>query len=152
MPPFSFDWIEAGRLLACSFPETDADIAQLGALGVTAVVNLDEAPSLLDVSPTPGLTTLHLPVPDFTPPPPAALAQIVAFVQSHNALGEAVAVHCRGGLGRTGTAMACILVSRGATADAAIARIRAQRPGSIETIAQEEAVRAFAAQLDHSRK
>jgi atypical dual specificity phosphatase len=60
-----------------------------------------------------------------------------------------VAVHCGGGLGRTGTLLACYLVSaEGLPADAAIARVRAARPGSVETEDQEQAVRRYAERLN----
>jgi atypical dual specificity phosphatase len=54
-------------------------------------------------------------------------------------------VHCAGGLGRTGTVLAAYLVHRGRSAEEAIAEIRRQRPGSVETPAQADAVRQFAA-------
>ncbi len=59
--------------------------------------------------------------------------------------GEAVAVHCGAGLGRTGTLIAAWLTTQGRTADEAIAEVRARRPGSIESEAQSAAVRTFAA-------
>lgn len=52
--------------------------------------------------------------------------------------GERVFVHCRGGLGRTGTLTAEILVELGEPLDIAMQRIRAARPGTIETQAQED--------------
>ena len=55
--------------------------------------------------------------------------------------GERVVVACRGGLGRTGTAVACLLVDGGVAAAEAMARVRAARPGTIERRAQEEFVR-----------
>jgi len=55
-----------------------------------------------------------------------------------------VAVHCTAGLGRTGVVLACHLVTRGMSADNAIARIRRLRPGSIETDEQAIAVDEFA--------
>ncbi len=58
------------------------------------------------------------------------------------AAGGKIVVHCLGGLGRTGTVAGRLLVEFGDTPEAAIARIRAARPGSIETTGQEDYVRS----------
>ena len=47
-----------------------------------------------------------------------------------------VLVHCKGGLGRAGMVAARILIERGEAAARAIAKVRAARPGAIETKAQ----------------
>lgn len=52
-------------------------------------------------------------------------------------------IHCAAGIGRTGTMLACCLVSEGITANDAIDRIRLMRPGSIETLEQEDRIREF---------
>jgi ADP-ribosyl-[dinitrogen reductase] hydrolase len=55
--------------------------------------------------------------------------------------GHDVLVHCRGGLGRAGMIAARLLVELGMDPAEAIARVRAVRPGAIETREQERFVR-----------
>jgi ADP-ribosylglycohydrolase len=56
------------------------------------------------------------------------------------ALGGRILIHCRGGLGRTGIVAARLLVEFGEDPAAAIRRVRAARPGTIENRRQEEYV------------
>jgi protein-tyrosine phosphatase len=56
-----------------------------------------------------------------------------------------VAVACMGGVGRTGTVVACALVAAGWSAAEAIGEVRRLRhPTAVETPAQEAFVEAFA--------
>lgn len=55
--------------------------------------------------------------------------------------GADVVVHCRGGLGRAGTISARLLIELGTEPEAAMARVRAVRPGAIENDLQEAYVR-----------
>ena len=54
--------------------------------------------------------------------------------------GEGVVVHCRGGLGRTGLVAARLLIELGEHPPAALRRVRAARPGAVETHEQERYV------------
>ena len=47
-----------------------------------------------------------------------------------------VLLHCAAGLGRTGTVAAKLLIASGVPAPQALARVRAVRPGTVETAAQ----------------
>ena len=58
-----------------------------------------------------------------------------------------VLVHCRGGLGRAGTIAARLLIELGMEPTKAIERVRAVRPGAIETNDQVRFVRGIGA--DH---
>lgn len=53
-----------------------------------------------------------------------------------------ILVHCRGGLGRSGTLAAMMLIERGMEAERAIRQVRERRTGAIETVGQERFLRA----------
>jgi atypical dual specificity phosphatase len=137
------DWIEEGKLLACAYPRRKAALEALAGHGVKVVINLHErahGPGRLDPH---GIVEIHLPVRDFTAPTPEQLERGVAEIERAIRDRKIVAVHCGGGLGRTGTLLACYLVSQGMTTVDAIAEVRRLRPGSIETREQVNAVLAF---------
>jgi len=142
-----FTWIVPERLLACRYPFDREALERLSALGVRGLVNLAEMRHDQTVLAELEIIETHLPVPDLTPPSPDDIQTAIEVIESAHAAGYPVAIHCAAGLGRTGTVMAAWLVTQGLDADAAIARIRELRPGSIETDEQEEAVRDFARSL-----
>lgn len=75
-----------------------------------------------------------------------AIADLYARARS----GQLVEVACYGGIGRTGTALACAAVLAGTDAPAAIAWVRARyHPSAVETAQQEALVARFA---DHLRR
>ncbi len=144
-------WLEAGRLAACQSPYDDRSLRELADRGVRVLVNLHKRSHPPEALAYHGMTELHLPVLDFTPPTPEQLEQGVTAIERALAAGQKVAVHCEAGLGRTGTLLACYLVKRGLGPSEAIAQVRAVRPGSVETPEQEAAIEAYARQLvaDH---
>jgi atypical dual specificity phosphatase len=137
-------WIEAGRLAACTYPRREGALDALAADGVALLINLHERAHRSEALARRGLAELHLPVRDFTAPSPEQLERGVVAIEGALADGRAVAVHCGAGLGRTGTLVACYLTRRGYRPDDAIARVRALRPGSVETAEQVAAVAEFA--------
>ena len=142
--PNLFDWIVTDQVGACVNPRALPAVAdELRSRQIRVVVNLHERSSADLLEPL-GIRELHLPVADLTAPSQTQLDDGVRCMTRALAAGERVAVHCGAGLGRTGTLLAAYLVSKGETAEAAIARVRAARPGSIETAEQEAAVDAFA--------
>jgi atypical dual specificity phosphatase len=136
-------WLEQGQILACAYPRREAAFAELRRSGISLLINLHEKPHQPDRLAKYGLVELHLPVKDFTSPSPAQLGRGIAAIEEATSAGNAVAVHCGGGFGRTGTLLACYLIHRGLPPEAAIARVRAARPGSIETASQVAAVKAY---------
>jgi hypothetical protein len=102
-------------------------------------------PGLLDVARRMHFRVLWFPIPDVTAPVDLpATAKLVGQVVDALTTGETVVVHCRGGLGRSGTIAACCLVARGRDPREAIALVRAARPGAVEIREQEKFVERFA--------
>lgn len=127
-----------GELAAFSLFALD-DLDGLRETGIGAVVSLTEFFPLALVGET-RFATLHLPIEDMTVPETEQLERFVRFVDRMVARGTAVGVHCHAGLGRTGTMIACYLVTRDKSAEQAIEHVRRVRPGSIQTDQQERAV------------
>ena len=91
-----------------------------------------------------GLEWLHLPIRDVSVPDEIfekAWPGHSFALRSMLRAGDHVLCHCRGGLGRAGMIAARLLVDEGVAPEAAIAAVRAARPGAIETRAQEDWVR-----------
>ncbi len=91
------------------------------------------------------LRTVWFPIPDVTAPSDMeGTARLADDIVGAMAAGETVVVHCRGGLGRSGTIAACCLVARGRDPADAIGLVRAARPGAVEVRDQEDFVERFA--------
>jgi protein-tyrosine phosphatase/nicotinamidase-related amidase len=138
---------DRGRVLA-------DDLAALKAAGTELLVCMvpdDElrwagAEALPDAAEAAGLRFVHAPVLDQGVPTPEHAAALVADVDAALRAGDDVVVHCMGGLGRSGTLAACVLVAHGLAPDAAIAAVRRARgPRAVESARQEHFVHAFAA-------
>ncbi len=142
----NFSWVVPNAVAGTARPFSPAALTALAKHGIRAVVTLTEEPLPADAVQQAGLTSIHLPIVDLAVPTLAQAQAAVTAITQWQAEGKPVAVHCAAGVGRTGTILACYLVSQGAAADDAISTIRRLRPGSIETPEQEAFVRAYAAQ------
>lgn len=143
-------WVAPG-VVGCAYPRTNRALSALSGSGVRLLVNLHGRPHDPARLARHGLREAHLPVKDFAAPSPQQIERGVREILEALEAGEAAAVHCGGGLGRTGTVLACYLLasSDGLGAEEAVRRVRASRPGSVETPAQLAAVRAWAGRQAH---
>jgi atypical dual specificity phosphatase len=143
----NFSWVVEDKLAGMARPGAvrtlDEDLASLEAHGIKLLVSLTETATPAADAARYGIEVVHLPVVDFTPPSQEQLFTFAHRSRESLAAGAAVGVHCAAGQGRTGTTLAAYFVTEGMTADEAIAEVRRQRPGSIETSEQEQAVRTF---------
>ncbi len=146
--PNGFSWVGAGKVGGMRRPGShqalDADLKELKGMGVAAIVSLTEISLDREALDAAEIIHIHIPIPDFQPPTLSDIRETISFIQSCLSQEKPVAVHCLAGLGRTGTILACWLVSDGLDPESAIYRVRSFRPGSVETLEQERSVYAFA--------
>ena len=119
------------------------EIEELKGYGIGGVVSLTEEPLAANPLIKAGIQYLHLPVPDMTAPTQSQIQDFIQFARDRVQQGQSVVAHCFAGAGRTGTMIACYLVSQGLSPRGAIATVRRYRPGAIETAVQEDAIIEF---------
>lgn len=150
-------WVLPGRLVGCARPgllaDVTDDLSRLRAAGVRWLVCLEEVdpigPELCERF---GLRGYALPIVDMGAPDLAATEAVCRMIDAALAAGDGVAVHCRGGLGRTGTILVAYLCwSAGLEAAEAVARARLSEPGFVQSTAQLEFLHRFSAHAHTNR-
>ena len=145
-----------GHLYAMPMPSADylnLALTQLRQTGIDSLVCLQETKESQELGlaneqsacETAGITFRRLAIPDFGVPRLTQLQPLIeSLVQDLNS-GANVAIHCRGGIGRTGLVCSCILVAFGMDTDSATKRVSDKRGCAVpETDAQLAMIEQFA--------
>ncbi|GAA5950462.1 hypothetical protein JCM3765_004556 [Sporobolomyces pararoseus] len=160
--PRFFRWIVPYRLAVSSTPRNEIDIEELASpsIGIKHILTLTAE------SPLPSawfdktrhlLTNTFLPIQDQRSP---SVEQIQLFLRIASDLDECpLLVHCGGGKGRAGVMVASYLLAFGFKSASPVWRypafspsqaieiLRKIRPGSIETVEQEDGIKRFSKQM-----
>ncbi len=135
-------WVVEGRLLAGPYPgapteaEARAKLSALLDLGVRRVIDLTEegeltpyAPLLRELAAERGVDVTHvrMPIRDVDVPSADGMRAILAELRAAADAGEIAYVHCWGGVGRTGTAIGCLLIEEGCEPASVLDRLRQLR-------------------------
>lgn len=154
-------WTSPGRVALTFLPgrrdygrSLERDLAVLTREGVQRVLCLatteelerhgvsEFLPSLRDQ----GMKVLHMPMLDQMASSVEDMRRAIAWVEEGLTEKEKVLMHCVGGLGRSGTAAAVLLRTRGASAAEALEEVRrARSPRAVETSVQEAFIRDYPA-------
>jgi atypical dual specificity phosphatase len=148
--PRGFYWLRPGSLGGCPRPglleELAGDLDALARLGVSQLVCLEE---LQTIEPRElaarDIGSIHSPIEDMEAPSLAQARSLCARIKDLIDRGETVAVHCRAGLGRTGTVLASVLIHEGMSAPEALEAARRIHPGWVQSSRQIAFLEEFAA-------
>jgi atypical dual specificity phosphatase len=108
-------WVIPGKLAGVRKPAA-AEIDELKAAGIHAIVSIMDDPANLDLYQQSDIPYLWLPIKGGTAPDREQVQQLQDFVDRH----QGVAVHCTSGRRRTGTMLAAYLIGTGLSADEAL--------------------------------
>jgi protein-tyrosine phosphatase/Fe-S-cluster containining protein len=114
-PPHAYELTFVTPHLAVGHaPMTREQLDSLKAQGIDAILNLcAEFCDLHDIEAKAGFEVYYLPIPDEQAPPLAELEKALAWLDEAVYLGRKVLIHCRHGIGRTGTVLNAYLLRRG---------------------------------------
>jgi ADP-ribosyl-[dinitrogen reductase] hydrolase len=88
-----------------------------------------------------GWQVIYLPIADYAIPEPGGLSRSLDQALAAAQAGKHIAVHCHGGIGRTGLFLATLATrALGLPGEQALAWVRGYVPGAVETAQQVEFV------------
>ena len=154
--PRNFLWLIKGVLAGTPRPglliDLEDDLEALKRVGVTVLVSLTMKP----VDPVElakfGIKGIAFPIKDMGAPNIDASKKLCSEVESLISSGEVIAMHCKAGLGRTGTMLAVQLIWQGHTALEALERARKIEPRWVQSEEQVEFIKKFADVVINQRK
>jgi hypothetical protein len=121
-------WLLPGHVLAGEHPGARGSAAlmaqrlrTLEACGIGCMIDLTKPAEALPRYVPPAAQRLSFPVNDFSVPSTATMRAVLDAIDAALGSGQGVYLHCRAGVGRTGTVAGCWLVEQGLDATEALA-------------------------------
>lgn len=146
--PRGFLWLKRGRLAGTPRPgivaDLEHDLEALKRVGVTVLVSLTETPMDSIALAAHGIRHIASPIRDMAAPSIAQALDLCERIAHLINEGEVIAVHCRAGLGRTGTILAAHLIHEGRGALDALEAVRRVEPKWVQSEEQVAFLEDFA--------
>lgn len=152
--PRGFVWLIPGQLAGTPLPgvvsSVQHDLKGLKRVNVTALISLTSTPLDAAALAEYRMTAHWFPIPDMGAPDMQMAREICTTIDRLRADNAVIAVHCRAGLGRTGTILVAYLIWRGQTAMDALETARRFEPKWVQSETQIQFLERFARELQSS--
>lgn len=113
MAPYQLTWITENLAVGYA-PMSYAELDAIRAQGIDAIVNLcGEFCDLHEIEEKSGFEVHFLPIPDESAPDMEEMEKALEWLDEAIYLGKKVLIHCRHGIGRTGTFVSAYMLRRG---------------------------------------
>lgn len=145
--PRGFLWLKKGRLAGTPRPgllkDMNHDLEALKRVGVTHLVSLTEKEIDINKCKQMGIDVIRSPMPDMHAPSLTQAFDICRKITGLLDSSKVVAVHCRAGLGRTGTILAAQIIYEGNNAINALEKTRSIEPRWVQSEVQVQFLEEF---------
>ncbi|WP_309741166.1 dual specificity protein phosphatase family protein [Chamaesiphon sp. OTE_20_metabat_361] len=138
-------WVIPGKLAGVRKP-TAEELKELQTEGIGAIVSVMHDRSNLELYDRENIPHLWLPIQIASSPSRSQVAELIDFVERYHRQGVGTAVHCTGGLHRTGTMLAAYMILNGASAEDAIEAISNANSQAVLELAQTVFLRSLSAE------
>lgn len=149
--PRGFLWMIKGKLAGTPKPgiihDLDYDLKALRRVGVTCLITLTQHRPDVEAMEKYGIENIWVPIRDMSTPSRTAAALLCRAIDLRMQMGKVIAVHCRAGLGLTGTLLAAYLIWQGESALNALEAARRIEPRWVQSEAQVAFLGSFAGAL-----
>lgn len=153
--PRGFLWTKKGVLAGTPRPgivaELEHDLEALQRVGVTVLVSLTRTPVDVEALQRYGIHNVWSPITDMEAPTIEQASDLCRQIEQFIASGETIAVHCRAGIGRTGTILVSYLIWEGLGALEALENVRKIDPRYVQSEEQVVFLEEFARALGRER-
>lgn len=142
--PTNFSWVIKDKLAGSGLPVTEDEFGWLIEQGIKSIVTVREVTLPSEWFNGSGIQYKHLNVEDYGAPSVEGLDETVDYIDRQITQGRPVMVHCAAGRGRTGTVLAAYLMKKeNLSAKVSIEKLRAMRPGSVQSVVQETVLSVY---------